>query len=138
MLATKNLIIGSATFSTANLAVGSHVITETFTDGTNFITSSATSTVIIGQDSTRGGFIVANQPGLRPSVTLTATIAGVHSTTKPTGTVTFYSGATMLGTGTLSNGKATLATKALGVGADSITVVYGGDPNFLTGAAQSC
>ena len=48
-----------------------------------------------------------------------------------TGTVTFYDGETPIGTGTLSGGKATLSTKTLAVGSHSITVVYGGDTNFL-------
>jgi hypothetical protein len=45
--------------------------------------------------------------------------------------VTFYDGTTKLGTGTLCNGVATLTTKSLHIGTNSITVVYGGDCNFL-------
>ena len=50
----------------------------------------------------------------------------------PTGTVTFMDGATTLDTATLnSNGKATFSTAALLAGSHSITVVYGGDTNFM-------
>ena len=45
--------------------------------------------------------------------------------------MTFYDGEAPIGTGTLSGGKATLSTKTLAVGSHSITVVYGGDTNFL-------
>ena len=49
----------------------------------------------------------------------------------PTGTVTFYDGATLLGTQTLSAGaSASLTTSALTVGSHNITVGYPGDFNF--------
>jgi len=44
--------------------------------------------------------------------------------------VTFKDGTTVLGTKTLSSGKATLTTSALAVGKHSITAVYGGNANF--------
>jgi len=50
---------------------------------------------------------------------------------RPTGTVTFYDGATSLGTGTLNgSGVATIATSSLIGGPHSITAAYGGDSNF--------
>jgi probable HAF family extracellular repeat protein len=42
-----------------------------------------------------------------------------------------YEGTTLLGTATLSNGYASIQTTALPVGSNSITVVYGGDGNFV-------
>jgi hypothetical protein len=51
----------------------------------------------------------------------------------PTGSVTFMDGSTSLGTGTLSGGTATFSISTLAAAAaHSITVVYGGDTNFLT------
>jgi hypothetical protein len=48
----------------------------------------------------------------------------------PSGTVTFYDGATELGTGTIGSGTpATYSTSTLTVGSHSITAVYGGDSN---------
>ncbi len=46
-----------------------------------------------------------------------------------TGTVTFYDGTTVIGTGTVVNGAATLTVTNLAVGSHSITAVYGGDAN---------
>ena len=60
------------------------------------------------------------------SITLTAAVAGSGS---PAGTVDFYSGSTLLGPGTISDGSATLETSALAIGADSVTAVYSGDSN---------
>jgi hypothetical protein len=63
-------------------------------------------------------------------VTLGATVSS-SSGTPPNGeNVTFMSGSTALGTGTLSSGAASLTTTALPAGTDSITAVYGGDSDF--------
>jgi hypothetical protein len=73
------------------------------------------------------------------SVTLTATVISTAGT--PGGIVTFYSGATSLGTGTLnsSNGVATLSTTTLPVGTDTLTATYAATGNFgaSTSAASS-
>jgi hypothetical protein len=66
-------------------------------------------------------------------VTFTATVKAVApGSGTPTGTVSFLDGSTTLGTGTLSGGTATLSISTLAALAHSITVVYGGDTNFLT------
>jgi hypothetical protein len=62
------------------------------------------------------------------SVTFTADLTGPDTT--PTGTVTFWDGATQIGTGTLSSGSATMTTAALTAGTHSITIQYSGDTNF--------
>jgi YVTN family beta-propeller protein len=64
-------------------------------------------------------------------VTLTATVVPSGAT----GTVIFSSGSTVLGTGTVSNGIATLTTSALNAGTYIITANYEGDSNF--GASTS-
>jgi hypothetical protein len=63
--------------------------------------------------------------------TLTATVAAVPpGAGTPTGTVSFFDGATLLGTGTLAGGIATLTTSTLAVGSHSLTAVYNGSSNF--------
>ena len=65
------------------------------------------------------------------AVTFTATVAGAAPLVgTPTGSVTFFDGATTLGSAPLSGGVASLAVTTLTVGSDSITAVYSGDPNF--------
>jgi hypothetical protein len=61
---------------------------------------------------------------INQSVTFTAT-----APTGATGTITFFDGATILGTGTLSGGLTTLTTSTLVVGSHPITVSYSGDTN---------
>lgn len=65
------------------------------------------------------------------SVTFTATVAVTSGT--PTGTVTFKDGATVLGTGNLTAGLATITTNNLSVTGSlhAITAAYSGDANFL-------
>jgi hypothetical protein len=61
-------------------------------------------------------------------ITFTATVTSNGGV--PTGTVTFFSGTTSLGTGTLNaGGVATFTTSALTAGTYSITASYGGDAN---------
>jgi hypothetical protein len=63
------------------------------------------------------------------TVTFTTVVSGLGGT--PTGTVVFYDGATLLGSGTLNaGGQATFQTSALTVGTHTITAEYGGDGTF--------
>jgi Bacterial Ig-like domain (group 3) len=61
------------------------------------------------------------------TVTLTATVKNMSAVIGvPDGEVTFFDGATVLGTGQLRGGKASITVKNLPIGRDSIRVVYGG------------
>jgi hypothetical protein len=59
------------------------------------------------------------------SLTFTATIGGIS----PTGTVSFMSGSTALGTAPVTNGAAVLSTAFAAVGSYSVTASYPGDSN---------
>ena len=68
-------------------------------------------------------------------VTFTATVKS-SGTPVTTGTVTFYSGNTALGTANLDGtGTATYATSSLPVGTSSVTAAYNGDANHGTSAS---
>jgi hypothetical protein len=65
------------------------------------------------------------------TATFTASVTGRTATAgTPTGTVSFFDGAALLGTSPLVNGKATLATAALSGGQHKITALYSGDATF--------
>jgi len=77
-------------------------------------------------------------------ITLTATVTSSvtpHVPYPPTGSVTFYSGTTMVGSGNVnsSTGVATYIATTLASGVDSITAQYSGDSNFVgsTSSAQN-
>lgn len=58
-------------------------------------------------------------------------VANLPSRPTPSGSITFYDGATILGTATLDGtGTATYATSSLSVGSHAITASYAGDANF--------
>jgi hypothetical protein len=70
------------------------------------------------------------------AVTLTYTVPPVNGVA-PTGTVSFYNGATLIGTGTVNaNGVATLTTTALPVGTLTVSAMYPGDANYAAGSAS--
>jgi hypothetical protein len=71
-----------------------------------------------------------NPSAVNQSVLLTATITNQISGS-PTGTVSFKSGSTTLGQGTVSNGQATLNYSFTSPGAVWIIASYSGDSNFL-------
>ncbi len=79
----------------------------------------------------------ANPALIASSVTLTATVYSSVST--PTGSVSFYDGTTLMGSGALVSGAATYTTSSLAAAAHALTAVYGGDSNFssVTSAALS-
>jgi parallel beta-helix repeat protein len=73
----------------------------------------------------------SNPSTLGQSVTLTANIQS-SSGGLPTGTVTFFDGATTLGTSTLSGSTVQFVTSALTAGSHSVTAKYWGDANFAS------
>ena len=119
---------GVATFTTSSLMVGTHGISaklrrrrlqrgEHFAGGEPDGQSGADSTTVS----------VATSPGVAGSPeTITATVKVITGAATPTGTVTFTSGTTQLGSATLSAGTAAI-TPALGPGTHQIIATYSGD-----------
>jgi hypothetical protein len=100
-------------------------------DGTLTVTQAGTTIALTASGS-------SINPGA--TLTLTATVASATTGT-PTGTVSFYDGSTLLGTGTLAAGAsgdvATFSTTALLSGSHTITAVYGGDTNFTASSTTT-
>ncbi len=129
-----------ATFTTTSLSLGDHSITAVYAGDGN-ITGSTSAPVI--QTVNRGATTTSVGSSPNPStsgqsVTFTATVsANSPAAGVPTGMVTFYDGATLLGTGSLSGGTATYSTASVSIGSHSITAVYAGDVNFTTSTSSS-
>jgi outer membrane protein assembly factor BamB len=120
-----------ASTATTTSAVGSYPIVPSVTgsnlanytvnivNGTLTVTAAATTTTLTAPASAAYG----------ASETLSATVASTAGT--PGGIVTFSSGSTTLGTGTLnSSGVATLSTTTLPMGSDTVTATYAATGNF--------
>ncbi|MCL2695128.1 MAG: Ig-like domain repeat protein [Clostridiales bacterium] len=99
------------------------------------VTSTTGADITVAQDGTTTTLTSSQNPSVfGQSVTFTATVTTTGSGT-PSGTVKFYNGETLLGTGTLSSGVAAYTTSALVVGSHGITAVYDGDTNHSTSTA---
>jgi len=130
-----------ATYTALSLPPGSQEITAVYSGDGTFLGNSAD----LLQNVNWNNSSVQLTSSLNPSspgdnVTFTAVVSGSDSAgDTPSGTVTFYSGSTSLGSGTLSvvdgQDEATLQTSALVLGSQEITAVYGGDSNFQSSAA---
>jgi len=109
---------GQAALTTATLFAGStHTITANYLGDTNFDPSTGTTTQTVSPGTTSETLATSQSPTVfGQAVTFTATVSpNAPSIIPPTGTVTFFDGATNIGTVTLSGGVATLTTSTLSV-----------------------
>ncbi|MCK7626099.1 Ig-like domain repeat protein, partial [Streptomyces sp. RS10V-4] len=125
---------GVATLPISTLAVGSHALTATYNGSGGFSSStSPVDTQTVNKASTTTVLTAAPNPSAPgQAVVLTATVT-VHppGAGTPTGTVSFFDGATLLGTGPVNaSGVAAFTTTTLSTGSHILSAVYGGDGNF--------
>jgi len=105
---------------TGTVIIGDSAMDSPHTIGLTGVGISATTTTLTS---------APNPSAKGQSVTLTAVVVPTQNGT-PTGTVTFYDGATALGTVALSADKAVLKFAKLAVGSHSLTAAYSGDAIF--------
>jgi len=122
--------------TTAITQTGANAITATYSGDSNFnATTSAAVTVTVGTGTATTTTVTssANPTTLNGRPTFTATIAG--GTAPTAGTVTFYDGAAVLGTGTVGSGHTATFRPASGApffgGAHSVTATFGGNTTFM-------
>jgi hypothetical protein len=118
---------GAASLSNATLAVGTHSITVAYSGDSNDSpgTSPAISQVVT-TIPTATALGVSSTGGTSPSVVLLGTVVG-SSGPAPTGTVTFTSGSTTLGSAPLNASGVATFTPNLNSGTYTIVASYGGD-----------
>src|SRR5467141_427751 len=128
-LGNVSIVGDSALVSSAALTSGAHTIKAVYSGDGNFRSDSTT----ITQTVNKAGPTVTLASGLNPSifgqnVTFKAKVdSGTHT---PTGSVTFYDGATSIGNVSLAGDSAQLTTGSLSAASHTIKAVYGGDGNF--------
>ena len=128
LVGSAPVINGTATLTTTSLPVGvdpiSAVIPASATSNPG--TSPAVSVSIAKAAATVSLTSSSNPSSVNQPVTFIATVPSTA-----TGTVTFFSGAAVLGTAAVSGtGVASLTTTSLLVGSQTITATFGGDSNF--------
>jgi len=137
-----NVTLGLSSTATATSATGVYPISASLTGtavGNYTVTLTAAANVTITQASSTTQLQTSSAtPYQAVPVTLTATVSdsSTGSTGSPTGTVSFYNGATLLGTSPVTAGVATLMTAARPLGASSVTAVYSGDTNFAASTSS--
>ena len=133
----QTLVKGVATFTTSSLSTGTHPVTAAYSGDATFhpSTSAALAQVVNSKASSATAVASSLNPSVfGGSVTFTAKVTSGSGT--PTGSVSFSSGSTTLGTGALNNkGVATFTTSALTPTTNTVTATYGGDVNFSSSSA---
>jgi len=131
---------GAATFSLADIPVGTTTYRAVYAGAGSFVGSAFAGSITISKAPSTVALTsspASSTPG--QAVTLTAAVTGATGLA-PTGTVSFYDGSTLLAGGVpIVAGRATLALSTLAGGSHSITAVYAGDVDHLgaTSAARS-
>jgi autotransporter-associated beta strand protein len=139
-LGSGTITAGVATLTTSSLSTGAHSITVQYNGDGNFNGSTSSA---ITQTVDKASTSTLLTSGLNPStfgqsVTFTATVSVVSpGVGTPAGTVNFFNGATLLGSGTLSANEATFTTSSITAGTNGIIAVYAGDTNFTTSTSNN-
>ena len=132
-LGTGTLSSGKATLTSSALPVGTTYVEVVYAGSAGYTgsTSNVVTQVVRALATTSTLVATPNPSNSGSAVTFTDTVSA--SSGVPAGTVTFFScptntcgTKTSLGTGTLSSGKATLATSSLPVGTTYVEAVYAG------------
>lgn len=143
-VATVPLISGQATYSTAGMATGAHLVSAAYSgDAADLPSSSPDLTQTIGPVLRPTTTVVTSNRNpsstFGQSVTFTATVRPVTGTGIPSGTVQFtIDGADVGGVVTLNaQGRATYTTTGLSAGSHTIIAVYNGSAIFSGGGSAT-
>jgi hypothetical protein len=145
-LGTGTLSAGSATLTTTFNSAGTFSLTADYGGDSTYATSTSTavSLIVSAPVGTTASTTTLMGPNTTPtageSFTLTATVAPMTGVGTPTGTVTFFNGATSLGTGTLNQLSPDTAILSVSFTAgtySSLTATYGGDSTYATSTSTA-
>jgi hypothetical protein len=127
---------GAATLISTLLNADPYALTATYEgDANNLISTSAVMNQVVQQTTTTASLISSRNPSAAGQpVTLTAQIKSPTAIAK--GPVTFLAGTSVLGTGQLAAGKASLTTASLPAGSTVVQVIYNGDSNIKGSSAS--
>jgi hypothetical protein len=133
-LGTVSLVNGAATFTSSLLPIGTDTVSAIYSGDGYFASAGGSATeVVTGFNSVSVLTATPNPSYLGQTVTIAAAVTGVGSTVVPTGTVTFYDSATVIGQGTLdATGHASIAISTLILGAHDLSFVYSGNAGYYS------
>ncbi|MGD0681059.1 MAG: Ig-like domain repeat protein [Terracidiphilus sp.] len=122
------------------VGTGTHLVDASYPGDGNYSGSISATTSLTAEPASTALSLSANPTSstFGQQVLLTATLTPSQAQNhNASGLVTFFNGATSLGTGVVSNGVATLNTTTLPAGNDSITATYPGDTNFAASSSSA-
>lgn len=128
-LAAQSLLNGATSFTYTGSVAGTHTIVATYTPTGSFAASSATCSEVVNALPTTSVLTVTpadSTYGAPVALSATVSPATLPGPSTPTGVVTFYSGASAIGTATLVDGVANLTPSSLPVGSYNLTCMYSG------------
>jgi chitinase len=127
-IGTATVSSGKAALSAAFKTAGSHSLTAVYggDSKTGSSTSAAVSLTVNKAATTTTLSLSPTSATVDQTATLTATVSGSSAS----GTVTFQDGTTVIGTGTVSAGKASLTISLKTAGSHGFAAAYGGDGNY--------
>ncbi len=134
LLGTAAVASGAASFTTAALAAGDHVISASYRGDPHFAPS-ASAPLTQAVSKAPAGATLAASPS--PSVYGQTVVLTAAVGSSETGAVTFFDGSAALGTSALANGSASLAVSTLEVGVHALSATYEGDANHESGSAAA-
>jgi len=140
-LQSQNLPANGVATVTLNPAVGTHVVSASYSGDVNYASSSNSySFTVLKAVTTTALTITVGSQGANPTLTFTANVASTTATGE-TGTVSFYSGTTLLSTvnvtGTTAGATASYTTQTTVFSPYSFSAVYSGDSNFSTSTSAT-
>ncbi len=137
VLGTAQLSGGTAQITISTLLPGSHSLSAVYSGDANFFGASATLIEQINEaaSSATVTFLTSSSApsNYGQDITLTATVLPATAT----GAVTFFDGVAIVGTGTLNNGQAKMATSLLDSGKHSLTAHYEGDSQWAPSVSRA-
>jgi polygalacturonase len=120
----------SATLSTVLNGPGAHSLSAQYAGDSNNAGSTSPATIVTATAVPTATILSLASASVAVGVGDVLTAAVTSSAGVPNGTVTFFSGNTSLGTGTLNNGTAMLTTTSTTVGSETLTASYTPSGNF--------
>lgn len=131
---------GTATLTLTLPPVGGLAIAASYSGDLTYAASNSSTTVNVAQDTTTTDLTAsaATQTSAAPSITFTATVAS-NTTAMPTGTVSFFAGATQIGSPVTLNaqGQASVSYSAPSGTGYAVTATYNGNTDFATSTSAA-
>ncbi len=134
-IGSSRLANGTASVTLPSLTLGNHTIQAQYAPDPGYGASSATLGQTVSGSASATLSSSPNPSNLGQAVTISVTVAsvpcaGTPAGPTPTGTVSFFDGATQIGQSAVVSGTATFSISSLSVGTHGLDARYNGDSNY--------